>query len=111
MSDHDFMATYPAVTEFFTIPKGPERARAIIAEVTARRSVPVSHLFSTLRDRKVSHTRHEIWFRLRQECAWSYPRIAKFFDKDHTTILYGVRGHEARLAYLASKSASRAEKS
>jgi chromosomal replication initiation ATPase DnaA len=29
---------------------------------------------------------------------YSYPQIAKFLRRDHTTVIHGVRAHEQRIA-------------
>lgn len=41
-----------------------------------------------------------------RERGWSYPRIGKLFDKDHSTIIHGVK----RAEYLMERDASYAAK-
>lgn len=39
----------------------------------------------------VSSWRHVLWFLLREHTPMSYEEIGTIFERDHTTILYGVR--------------------
>lgn len=50
-------------------------------------------------DRRFQHLvliRQEIFYRIRVELGMSYPEIGKRFNRDHTTILHGVRRHAKR---------------
>jgi hypothetical protein len=50
-------------------------------------------------DRRYQHLvliRQEIFYRIRVELGMSYPEIGKRFNRDHTTILHGVRRHAKR---------------
>lgn len=40
--------------------------------------------------------RQEIFYRIRVELGMSYPEIGKRFNRDHTTIMHGVRRHAKR---------------
>lgn len=50
-------------------------------------------------DRRYQHLvliRQEIFYRIRVDLGMSYPEIGKRFNRDHTTILHGVRRHAKR---------------
>ena len=46
----------------------------------------------------IAHPRQEAMWRMRQAGKWSLPQIGRFLGgRDHTTVLAGVRAHQARL--------------
>lgn len=72
-------------------------SKAIIKEVCERHRLSPSAVLSRSRMNEIVIARHEIWHRVRSELGWSYPRIGKVIGGfDHTTVLSGVRAHEAR---------------
>jgi hypothetical protein len=50
----------------------------------------------------ISRVRHSLWLMLREApFSWSYPEIAKLFNVDHTSVMYGVRkAREERAAMV-----------
>lgn len=52
------------------------------------------------RTRKVSAARQELWWRLRHDEAmtFSYVEIGRLFERNHTTVMLGVRAWEERWA-------------
>lgn len=50
----------------------------------------------------VSAARHELMWRLRQ-AGWSYPKIGRLLHRDHSTVMYGVREHEADQALARTR--------
>ena len=71
---------------------------AIIAEVAEKHGLTVKQLLGSRTDRTVAHPRHEAWWELRQRTSLSLPQIGRKFGRCHTTVLTGVRRHEARMA-------------
>jgi chromosomal replication initiation ATPase DnaA len=69
-------------------------------EVCARRGVLLRELCGDARCRSVSQARQELWWRIRPhpERRYSYPEIARLFDRDHTTVLAGIEAHRRRIA-------------
>lgn len=63
--------------------------------IAERRGVPMSLIMSDRRYSKVARARWEMWAMLRDD-GWSLPRIAAFFDRDHTTVLHGIKAHHSR---------------
>jgi hypothetical protein len=53
------------------------------------------------RDRRplIAAARHEAIWRVRRVTGWSLPRLGRFFNRDHTTVLHSVREMEKRLAH------------
>ena len=46
----------------------------------------------------IAHPRQEAMWRMRQAGKWSLPQIGRFLgERDHTTVLAGVRAHQKRL--------------
>lgn len=88
----------------------PPRARCfsemprIALEVALAHGVTLADLRGPNRLRKVTVARQEAFARCRAMketggLAYSYPAIAHYFGRsDHTTVIHGVRRHEARQA-------------
>lgn len=64
----------------------------IIQNIVAREfNVPLIDLIADRRDRTSTNARHIAFWITRNYTEASFPVIAKEFDRDHTTVLYGVR--------------------
>ena len=71
----------------------------IVAEVARARGLTVQEILTRTRKRRIAHARQEAMWELRQRTRLSLPQIAERLNlKDHTTVLWGVRAHERRLA-------------
>jgi chromosomal replication initiator protein len=82
----------------------PITMKTIAADVCARHGLAVDDLLSPDRKRRIAHPRQEFMWRCRQIYwasgghRYSLPQIGVFLGcRDHTTVLHGVRAHEARL--------------
>lgn len=70
-----------------------------LAELVAERhGVSLAELRGSSHARRFARPRHEAFSLIRAACGYSYPRIGKYFGRDHTTVLWGIRSHQARLA-------------
>lgn len=74
----------------------PSRVLAIMRECGARYRVPMRVLLSPARDRRASAARHEAMRRVRHEIRYhgkppSYPRMGRWFDRDHSTVIAAIR--------------------
>lgn len=70
----------------------------VIAEQMCRKhGVTVAEILSPRREQRLSVIRQEIWYRLARETTMSLPQIGKRFNRDHTSILHGIRVHARRL--------------
>jgi chromosomal replication initiator protein len=56
------------------------------------------------RSARVVRARHMVWWLCRQMTDMSYPDLGRYFGRDHTTIIYGVRRFETRMAKDADLS-------
>lgn len=62
----------------------------VVAQVAHKHGLAPKDILSASRTAPIVRARHECWRRLRER-GWSYPAIARAFDRDHTTVLAGVR--------------------
>ena len=90
-------------------PRPPGGLRGLLATVARDYSMTAEELLSPRRSYCVSHPRQDFMWRARQvkwpdgAHRYSLPFIAGFLGfTDHTTILHGVRAHQARLDAEAS---------
>lgn len=91
----------PPIRDIIWLPGSPKTAKQIIAHVAERRGMSVKEMLSQTRRRPVARARQEAMWELRQRTRLSLPAIAERLKlKDHTTVLHGVRAHEARLAAM-----------
>ena len=70
---------------------------AIASEVALRTGVAVWEMQGPLRDTHIKDARHEAMYLCRHEAHCSLTIIGRFFNRDHTTALHGIRKHAARL--------------
>lgn len=71
--------------------------RTILQEVAAKHGFTYSELTSDRRSRKIAYARQEVMWRASKETRASLPMIASILNRDHTTVLYGIRKHEERM--------------
>jgi len=81
------------------IRRGPTMAQ-IAAEVAAKHGLTVEELRGPARGFKVAHPRQEAMARMRAETSQSLTAIGRYFGRDHTTVMHGVRTHNAAEADL-----------
>lgn len=85
----------------------------IVREVCAKHCLTKSELMSDRRARNLVAARHEAMYRMSKETTMSLPAIGRRMGhKDHTTVLHGIRRHEAKLrgeVYLMPRYGKAAE--
>lgn len=69
----------------------------IAAQVAAERRLSVFEMKGIRRDALLAHARQEAMWRMRQQGRWTLPQIGRFFNRDHTTVLHGIRAYARRL--------------
>lgn len=70
--------------------------RGIAKMVCDKYDVSLEELRGPRRYKSLVAARHELMWRIKTELPHcSYPQIGRFLNRDHTTILYGVRKYEA----------------
>jgi chromosomal replication initiation ATPase DnaA len=77
----------------------------IITEVIRKHGITRTQLKSSSRTPLCVAARQELSYRLRDECALSYPQIGEILCKDHTTVIHGYRRYAAKLAKAANHGA------
>lgn len=85
----------------------PSRAREILDGVAHKHDIAVRHILGPERGRWAVMARQEAMWALRTEIGrtggarWTLQRVAAFVGRrDHTTVIHGVRAHQARLTCL-----------
>ena len=84
-------AEYGSSTRASTLKAG----HLFAAEIAAVHGFTLEELQTHCRIRRAVHARWACWHALRSApYRWSLPRIAKLFNHDHTSVLYGLRAVE-----------------
>jgi chromosomal replication initiation ATPase DnaA len=87
-------------TRGYAIPQARARVPAIaeiIAEVAKETGLTVAMLVGDRRSRPIVAARHLAYWRAARETGASLAAIGRAFgDRDHTTIIHGIRKHEQR---------------
>lgn len=85
--------------------KGDIRAlcghEAIVLDVCTLSRVTIAQIKGPARHRGIVRIRQLLMWRLYRETRLSLPQIGKLLNRDHTTVLSGVRSHEGRLNQAA----------
>ncbi|MFO0739154.1 MAG: helix-turn-helix domain-containing protein [Labilithrix sp.] len=78
----------------------------LLDRVCREHHVTRAEVCSRNRSRSVANARHDLWWRLRHlhSLAFSYVEIGRLFERNHTTVLHGVRAWEAQM--LAGRRAA-----
>jgi len=84
----------PPELHVFLTPR--DRAKILMLEICEKHFLSPVEILSNRRTGPIVTARQELMYRLRMETTWSLPQIGRFLDKDHTTILHGVRAHAER---------------
>ena len=81
----------------------------LVDEVCRARGVTRDELCGRGRTKAVASARRELWRRLRQHpgLSYSYEEIGRLFDRDHATVLSGVRAHERTRGALETSPSTR----
>lgn len=71
---------------------------ALVEDVCRRRGVLIHEICSRSRSLNVSRARQELWWHIRNlpDRSYSYPEIARLFQRDQTTIRQGIAAHRRR---------------
>ncbi|WP_323012917.1 helix-turn-helix domain-containing protein [Devosia sp.] len=70
--------------------------RRILAEVAIAHGIPPILILGRQRRREIMAARHELMYRLSTETTMSLSAIGKKLDRDHTTVLSGIKAHKRR---------------
>lgn len=70
------------------------KAKLIVAGVARKHLVSVKDVFGPSRYKEHVAARHEAFWEIKAQLLWSLPQIGRFFRRDHTTVLHGIRKHQ-----------------
>jgi hypothetical protein len=70
----------------------PARARKIIAEVAAAYELTPEDLTGPRRFKYLMEPRWLAMRRIREELGYSFPHIGRLFNRDHSTVVWAIRG-------------------
>lgn len=73
-------------------------APQIVREVAEKHGLTVEQIKTRTHKRAFSWPRQELMYRLKTDLRWSLPHIGTYLGMHHTTALYGIRKHKARMA-------------
>lgn len=79
-------------------PEGAPLWKRIVYEVAIKHNIPVILIMGNQRTRDVVAARHEVYYRLQQETNLSIAGVGRKMNRDHTTILAGMKAHLRRVA-------------
>lgn len=82
--------------------EAPIAIRQIIEEVAISHGFSWNDVLSARRTNKLARVRHEAFWRARNETTHSLPAIGRAFNRDHTSVMYGIAKHEERMASLTT---------
>ena len=71
--------------------------KTIAEMVESRTGQTLNDLRSGRRDRKLSYARHVFWYLARKHTKKSLPLLGSFLDKDHTSVIHGIRMTKKRI--------------
>jgi len=75
---------------------GPSRARQIIDEASRASGFSVEALKGPRQTRGIAHTRQDAMLAIREATKLSLPQIGRLFNRDHTTVLWGLKRAKQR---------------
>lgn len=73
------------------------RWKIIMKMVCLRDGITIPEIMSARREKRLVKARDEIWWLISKQTTMTLPQIGKRFNKDHTTVLWGIRMHQKRL--------------
>jgi len=75
----------------------PRTLKDIVARVVQESGVPALIIYSPRQKREEAWARAAIYYHAHRQ-GFSFPQIGQRLGRDHTSVLYGLRAHEKRLA-------------
>jgi hypothetical protein len=74
-----------------------QKVKSIVFEHAFKHGLTVEEMMAENRSPERVAIRSELYWRLRKETTWSLPRLGKYLNRDHTTLLHGINRHAKRL--------------
>lgn len=88
--------------EHFGKPGSVAFAKRLRKAIADKHGISVNDIMSIRRTGNLVAARYELYWNLKKETKWSLPQIGRFLERDHTTILHGIRRYEAMLKWQAN---------
>lgn len=73
-------------------------AARVMRQAAERHGVSVEQIAGLCRQAKINAARQEAMWTVRERTPLSLTQIGVLFNRDHTSVLWGIRQHEARMA-------------
>lgn len=70
----------------------------ILRQVSGRHGIPTDVILSEARQPKIVAARHEAMFLLNKKKGMAAAAVGRRMNRDHSTVLHGVKKHIARMA-------------
>ena len=70
--------------------------RNICAAMCAKHGVTMAEILGRSHEHRISHARQEVMW-LASMAGKSTGEIGRFFGRDHTTVMHGIRAHQRRM--------------
>lgn len=97
------------MTEGLGTKRNARQGLSIQLEYCERYGITLAEMKGTCRQRRFAVPRQEAMAEVRKRLGWSYPRIGRLFNKDHTTALWACRKHglqpDPRASLIAQEAA------
>lgn len=69
----------------------PTKITLVEEAIMRAANVTLEQIRSPIRDKQYVEARQAVWYICHEHLGFSYPELAKVYQRDHTTILSGVR--------------------
>jgi hypothetical protein len=73
------------------------KMRQVVKEMAEKHNMSVETLMSATRIMSIVRARQEAMYHIKMETGCSFLELARFFRKDHTTIMHGIERHLERI--------------
>lgn len=84
--------------EQLNLNEGPDKAHKIARAVAKAHRVPWKEFTSRRRNLAYAAARQHAMWEIHKHTKLTLPEIGRIFDRDHSTVLFGIRRHQARLS-------------
>ena len=73
------------------------KMRQVVKKMAEKHNMSVETLMSATRIMSIVRARQEAMYHIKMETGCSFLELARFFRKDHTTIMHGIERHLERI--------------
>lgn len=76
------------------------RIALVVGRIAAEYGVTPADIMGDERTRNLSWARHAAFYEVKVATGANLPRLARIFNRDHSTIIHGIRRHKERVAAI-----------